>query len=111
MQLRGVWLPIITPFINDEVDYESYRNLIEHYIAKGISGLIPLGTTGESPTVFNYEFEKIIETTVETVNNRVPVYIGVGGNFTNSQEGTLPSLRLVSRGYTISMVYPHALFC
>lgn len=89
MQLRGVWLPIITPFINDEVDYESYRKVIEHYIAKGISGLIPLGTTGESPTVFNYEFEKIIETTIETVNSRVPVYIGVGGNFTKKVLKTL----------------------
>lgn len=89
MELQGVWLPIITPFLNDEVDYASYRNLIEHYIAKGISGLIPLGTTGEVPTIFDEEFERIVETTVETVNQRVPVYVGVGGNFTKKVLKTL----------------------
>lgn len=82
MQMQGVWLPIITPFNNDEVDYDSYRNLLEHYITKGISGVIPLGTTGECPTVLDYESEKIIETTVAAVNGRVPVYVGAGGNFT-----------------------------
>ena len=40
MQLKGVWLPIITPFLNDEVDYDSYRTLLDHYISKGVSGLI-----------------------------------------------------------------------
>ena len=57
MEINGVWLPIITPFLNNEVDYESYERLIEHYIHKGISGLIPLGTTGESPTLSVEEVE------------------------------------------------------
>lgn len=80
--LQGVWLPIITPFRNDEVDYISYQNLIEHYLSRGITGLIPLGTTGESPTVSEAEFEAITAKTVELVNGRVPILIGVGGNCT-----------------------------
>ena len=82
MRLQGVWLPIITPFINDEIDYQSYRQLIEQYISKGIVGIMPLGTTGESPTISDNEAEKLVECTVETVDNRVPIYVGVGGNCT-----------------------------
>ncbi len=80
--LQGVWLPIITPFRNDVVDYDSYQKMIEYFLAKGISGLIPLGTTGESPTVSEDEFETITAKTVELVNGRVPVFVGVGGNCT-----------------------------
>jgi len=82
MRLEGVWLPIITPFLKGEVDYDSYTSLIDYYIDKGINGIIPLGTTGECPAIEDYEFEKIIEVTVDRVNNRLPVFIGVGGNYT-----------------------------
>jgi len=82
MKLTGVWLPIITPFINDKIDYKSYKKLIDHYISKGISGLIPLGTTGEVPVLSDYEFEEMIEMTMEYVDGRLPVYVGVGGNYT-----------------------------
>lgn len=80
--MKGVWLPIITPFKNGEVDYISYSNLIKHYMDTGITGIIPLGTTGECPTIEPQEFEKIIEKTVETVNGKIPVFAGVGGNYT-----------------------------
>ncbi len=89
MQLKGVWLPIITPFLDDEVDYDSYQALLNHYIDKGVSGIIPLGTTGEMPTVLDYEFEKIVETTMAVVDKRVPVFVGVGGNFTKKVLKTL----------------------
>ena len=89
MQLKGVWLPIITPFLDDEVDYQSYRIIVNHYIDKGVSGIIPLGTTGEVSTVLDYEFEKIVETTVAVVDKRVPVLVGVGGNFTKKVLKTL----------------------
>lgn len=82
MKICGVWLPVITPFKNGEVDYTSYCNLINYYLPTGINGFIPLGTTGESPVIENHEFEKIIEITVKTVNNQLPVFIGAGGNFT-----------------------------
>jgi 4-hydroxy-tetrahydrodipicolinate synthase len=83
MKLSGVWVPLITPFENDVVDFESYKGLVEHYIGKGASGLIPLGTTGESPTVSEEEFEEIIDKTLEYVNGRVPVIVGLGGNNTS----------------------------
>ncbi len=89
MKLAGVWLPVITPFLNDEIDFPSYDGLIDYYISKGISGLIPLGTTGESPVMTEPEFEKIIDHTVEVNRCRVPVYVGVGGNFTNKVIKTL----------------------
>jgi 4-hydroxy-tetrahydrodipicolinate synthase len=80
--LTGVWLPIITPFKDDKIDYKSYKRLIDHYVDKGISGIIPLGTTGEIPTLTDFEFEEMIEKTMEYVNGRLPVYVGIGGNFT-----------------------------
>lgn len=82
MQLTGVWLPIITPFKDDKIDYISYKRLIDQYLDKGISGLIPLGTTGEIPTLSDYEFEEMIEKTMEYNNKRLPIYVGVGGNYT-----------------------------
>ena len=82
MPVQGVWLPIITPFVNDEFDLVSYKNLINHYISKGITGIIPLGTTGESPTIADDETIRIIEATIEIVDKRVPIYVGAGGNFT-----------------------------
>jgi 4-hydroxy-tetrahydrodipicolinate synthase len=94
MELKGVWLPVVTPFRNNEVDYESYTKLIEYYIDKKISGIIPLGTTGESPTIDDDEFIKIIETTIETVNKRIPVFFGLGGNYT---DGVVRQIRLIEK--------------
>jgi 4-hydroxy-tetrahydrodipicolinate synthase len=82
MRLSGVWLPIITPFKDGEVDYAGYERLLEHYVRAGVSGVIPLGTTGESPTIDEAETEALVERTVATVAGRVPILIGVGGNDT-----------------------------
>lgn len=82
MQLTGVWLPIITPFKDNKIDYTSYKRMIEHYSEKGISGFIPLGTTGEIPVLSDYEFEEMIEKTLEFNTKKLPVYVGVGGNYT-----------------------------
>lgn len=82
MKIEGVWLPVITPFINDEIDFESYRQMIDHYVGKGISGIIANGTTGESPVLSELEFEVLAYKTVEYCNGRVPAYFGVGGNYT-----------------------------
>ncbi len=83
MALNGVFLPIVTPFKDGEVDYNTYQSLIEHYLSCGISGIIPLGTTGEVPVLTDPEQEKIIDITVETVNSRVPILVGLGGNCTD----------------------------
>ena len=75
-------MPIITPFNNDSIDYVSYKNLIEFYIQKGVSGIMANATTGESPVLSDYESEELAHKTLEYVNNRVPVYFGAGGNCT-----------------------------
>lgn len=82
MQLTGVWLPVITPFKDNKIDYTSYQRLIEYYSDKGISGFVPLGTTGEIPVLSDYEFEEMIEKTLTYNTKKLPVYVGAGGNYT-----------------------------
>ena len=82
-RLSGVWVPLITPFADGEVDLASYRRLVEHYLGKGVSGLIPLGTTGEAPTLDDDEAEAIVDETIGVVAGRVPVLVGIGGNATH----------------------------
>lgn len=93
-RLKGVWLPIVTPFLENEIDYKSYQKLIDYYAPKGISGLIPNGTTGECPTIEDYEFEELLEKTVEFTNNRLPIFYGLGGNNTNK---LLKQLKVVEK--------------
>jgi 4-hydroxy-tetrahydrodipicolinate synthase len=81
-QISGVWLPIVTPFQSGDIDYKSLRVLIEYGISKGVTGIIPLGTTGESPVLTESECVAVAEKTVEIVNGRVPVFAGVGGSCT-----------------------------
>lgn len=82
MSLSGVFVPLVTPFKDDGVDYVSYKRLIEFYLSKGVHGFIPLGTTSESPTISDLEYEKIIEKTIEYTNGVIPIYVGLGGNNT-----------------------------
>lgn len=82
MKIEGVIVPLVTPFLNDNIDFNSYKKMIDYYIHQGASGLIPLGTTGESPTLSEFEIEEIIEKTMEYNDNRVPIYVGIGGNNT-----------------------------
>jgi 4-hydroxy-tetrahydrodipicolinate synthase len=80
--VAGVWLPIVTPFIDGAIDFKSYERLLNHYVNQGIHGIIPLGTTGEAPTIEDDEAEAIVDVTVGVVDGRVPIYIGIGGNAT-----------------------------
>ncbi|HKW95371.1 MAG TPA: 4-hydroxy-tetrahydrodipicolinate synthase [Methylomirabilota bacterium] len=81
-RFAGVWLPIVTPFVDGEIDHIGYERLIEHYLRAGVAGLIPLGTTGESPTIDDAEADALVERTVATVKGRVLILVGVGGNDT-----------------------------
>jgi 4-hydroxy-tetrahydrodipicolinate synthase len=90
--ITGLWLPMITPFKDNAVDFKSYERLIEHYLALGVDGLFPLGTTGESPTLDEAEIDELVERTVATVASRVPVFVGVGGNATGKVEKALKHL-------------------
>jgi 4-hydroxy-tetrahydrodipicolinate synthase len=87
--IGGVWVPLITPFKDGRVDLVSYRRLIDHYVAGGASGLFPLGTTGEAPTLDEAETDAIIAETVDAVVGRVPVFVGIGGNATHKVIRTL----------------------
>jgi len=82
MKINGIWVPVITPFKDDKVDFDSYKRLVEHYIGEGAHGIMPVATTGESPTLSENEYEKIVATSMEIVNGRIPVMIGLGGNNT-----------------------------
>ena len=80
---EGAYTALVTPFTRDgQVDYPRFRDLIEAQIAGGIDGLVPVGTTGESPTLDVAEHEKVIEVAIETARRRVKVIAGTGANST-----------------------------
>ena len=79
---RGAFTALVTPFKNGQVDYASFKALIEDQITKGIDGVIPCGTTGESATLTEKEHGEVIEFAVKTVAKRVPVIAGTGSNST-----------------------------
>jgi 4-hydroxy-tetrahydrodipicolinate synthase len=82
MELEGCYTALVTPFRNGQVDYGALRELIEFQISSGIDGLVPVGTTGESPTLDFDEHRKVIEFVVETVRHRSLVIAGSGANST-----------------------------
>ena len=103
--ISGLWLPLITPFKDGAVDFTSYRRLVEHYVAAGVEGLFPLGTTGEAPTLDDEESEALVEATLEAARGRVPVFVGVGGNDTRKVEKTLKRLeRRLDDGFALLVV-------
>lgn len=91
-KISGLWLPLVTPFRDGAIDRTSYERLVSHYIACGVDGLLPLGTTGESPALDDGEVESLIEWTLAVAAGRVPVFVGIGGNATRKVERTLRRL-------------------
>ena len=81
---NGAFTALVTPFRNGEVDDEALEGLVEFQIAQGIHGLVPCGTTGESPTLSEEEDRLVIETVVRVTNGRVSVVAGTGSNNTAS---------------------------
>ncbi len=73
---------VLTPFNNQKVDYESLSKILNHLIENGSNGLVPCGTTGESPTLSHDEHKKIIEETIKINDKRVPIIAGTGSNNT-----------------------------
>ena len=80
----GAFTALVTPFKNGEVDVEALESLVEFQIEGGINGLVPCGTTGESPTLSEEEDRLVIETVVRVTAGRVPVVAGTGSNNTAS---------------------------
>ena len=82
-ELKGAFTALITPMKeNGDVDYDGFRKLINFQLEQGIDGLVPLGTTGETPTLDENEVEKLIRIAVEEIKGQVPVIIGTGSNDT-----------------------------
>jgi len=82
-EFRGVFTALITPMKNSgEVDYEGFRRIIEFQIGEGIDGIVPLGTTGENPTLDENEEEQLIKIAVEAAKGKIPVIVGAGSNDT-----------------------------
>jgi 4-hydroxy-tetrahydrodipicolinate synthase len=81
---QGVFTALITPFTRDgKIDEQALRKLVDFQIDKGIDGLVPVGTTGESPTLSPEETEQVIRVVVEQAKGRVPVIAGAGSNCTD----------------------------
>jgi 4-hydroxy-tetrahydrodipicolinate synthase len=78
----GVITALVTPFRNGVVDEEALRRLVDEQIAAGVDGLVPVGTTGESPTLDHEEHLRVIQIVIEQARKRVPVIAGTGGNST-----------------------------
>ena len=79
---KGSNVALVTPFRDDKLDEETYIKLIHFHIENGTNGLVPAGTTGESPTLSHGEHEKVIELCVKESNGKLPVFAGTGSNST-----------------------------
>jgi 4-hydroxy-tetrahydrodipicolinate synthase len=82
MRLQGAYTALVTPFRGGAVDFDAFEALVEFQIADGISGVVPVGTTGESPTVTQEEARELITRAVARARGRVPVIAGTGTNST-----------------------------
>ncbi len=92
---KGAMVAIVTPFKNGKVDEGKLRELIEFQIVNGTDGIVPCGTTGESPTLSHEEHDRVIEITVDAVRKRVPVIAGTGSN------ATAEALRLTKHAHEV----------
>ena len=80
--LKGSIVALITPFKDDSLDEENYRKLINYHLKNGTNGVVPGGTTGESPTLSHSEHKRIIEIAVKECKGKIPIIAGTGSNST-----------------------------
>ena len=81
--LKGSIVALITPFKDDNLDENTYRKLINYHLTNGTNGIVPGGTTGESPTLSHTEHKKIIEIAVKETKGKIPIIAGTGSNSTH----------------------------
>jgi len=81
---HGIYTAIVTPFNKGRIDKKALRDLVEWQIQEGIFGLVPCGTTGESATLSDEEWEDVIRTVIEQASSRVPILAGAGSNCTET---------------------------
>ncbi|XDD43395.1 4-hydroxy-tetrahydrodipicolinate synthase [Leptospira sp. WS60.C2] len=79
---QGVYTAVITPFRQGKIDYDSYFKILENQIRSGVAGVVPCGTTGESPTLSYDEHKELIQKTVQVVAGKIQVIAGTGSNST-----------------------------
>jgi 4-hydroxy-tetrahydrodipicolinate synthase len=79
---KGSIVALVTPFKNNSLDEEAYISLIHHHIKNGTTGIVPAGTTGESPTLSHAEHQRVIELCVKESNGKIPIIAGTGSNST-----------------------------
>jgi 4-hydroxy-tetrahydrodipicolinate synthase len=104
-RMRGVYLPLVTPFHDGAVDLESVATLVRHYAATGIDGIILLATTGEGPTVDTAEKEAVVATSLDAAGD-LPVFVGVSGNSTRHVTATVRGWESTSlAGYLVVTPY------
>ncbi len=82
MRFEGIFTAMVTPFSADGIDEAALERFVQWQVSEGVHGLVPCGTTGESPTLTHEEHKRIIEITVKTVSGRIPVMAGTGSNST-----------------------------
>jgi len=92
---RGSFPALVTPFKNGELDLDTLKHLVEWHISEGSHGLVPVGTTGESPTLSHEEHEIVVEEVVRAAAGRVPVIAGAGSN------NTAESMRLMQHAHKV----------
>jgi|TARA_B110000211_G_scaffold121524_1_gene140298 4-hydroxy-tetrahydrodipicolinate synthase len=80
--LKGSIVALITPFKDDSLNEDNYIKLIDYHLKNGTNGIVPGGTTGESPTLSHIEHKRIIEISVKECNSKIPVIAGTGSNST-----------------------------
>ncbi len=81
--LKGSIVALATPFLNGAVDEKAFQELVEWQINQGTNGLLPVGTTGESPTLSHDEHKRVVEMCIEVSSSKVPVLAGAGSNSTD----------------------------
>ena len=79
---KGSNVALITPFKNNKLDEDSYIKLIHFHLENGTNGLVPAGTTGESPTLNHEEHQRVIDLCIRESNGKIPVIAGTGSNST-----------------------------
>jgi len=84
-KIKGTGVAMVTPFSeNFDIDFEALKRLTEHLVSNGVNYLVVMGTTGENPTITDFEQSRILETVKDVNENRIPVVFGIGGNNTNA---------------------------
>lgn len=106
MRLSGVFTAVVTPFEDGGVDHDCFRSLCERQLEAGVTGLVPCGTTGETPTLTDDEWADLVATAVETAAGRAPVIAGCGSNSTAKTVSTITRARALGADAAL-VVFPY----